>query len=89
MFDQTNAKDRLTRLRHGTPVVSYQTAQTQWQLFIPKTLENRQAVEVISTRERLWVARYGAVFLVAELHLDKNRQLLSKSNGDYIGNLTN
>ena len=68
MFDPTNAKDRLTRLRHGTPVVGYQTVQTQWRLFIPETLENRQVVEVISTRERLWVARYKAGFLVAELH---------------------
>ena len=68
MLDPTNAKDRLTRLRHGTSVASYQTAQTQWQLFIPKTLENRQVVEVISTRDRLWVARYGAVFLVVALH---------------------
>ena len=67
MFDQTNAKDRLTRLRHGTPVVGYQTVQTQWRLFIPETLENRK-VEVILTRERLWVARYGAVFLVVALH---------------------
>ena len=67
MFDQTSAKDHLIRLRHGTPVVGYQTAQTQWQLFIPETLENRK-VEVISTREHLWVARYGAVFLVVALH---------------------
>ena len=52
MLDPTNAKDRLTRLRHGTSVASYQTAQTQWQLFVPETLENRK-VEVISTRERL------------------------------------
>ena len=68
MFDPTNAKDRLTRLRHGTSVVGYQTVQTQWQLFIPETLENGLVVEVISTRERLWVARCGAAFLVAELH---------------------
>ena len=68
MFYPTNAKDRLTRLWHGTPVVSYQTVQTQWQLFIPETLENRQVVEVISTQEHLWVACYGAAFLVAELH---------------------
>ena len=68
MFYQTNAKGRLTRLRHGTPVASYQTAQTQWQLFIPETLENRQVVEVISTRERLLVARYGTAFLAVALH---------------------
>ena len=68
MFDPTNAKDRLTRLRHGTPVAGYQTVQTQWQLFVPETLENSKVVEVISTRERLLLARYGAVLLVAELH---------------------
>ena len=68
MFYQTNAKDRLTRLRRGTPVAGYQTAQTQWRLFIPETLENRQVVEVISTREHLLVARYGTVFLVVALH---------------------
>ena len=68
MFYQTSTKGCLTRLRHGTPVAGYQTAQSQWRLFIPETLENRQVVEVISTRERLLVARYGAAFLVVALH---------------------
>ena len=68
MFYQTSAKGRLTRLRHGTPVAGYQTAQSQWRLFIPEMLENHQVVEVISTRERLLVARYGAAFLVIALH---------------------
>ena len=57
------------RLWHGTLVA------VKWQLFISSRLANRQVVEVISTRERLWVARYGAVFLVVAFHLGRNRQV--------------
>ena len=77
MFYQTSAKGCLTRLRHGTPVAGYQTAQTQWRLFIPETLENRKVVEVISTRDRRLVARYGADFLVNRLQLGQNYGILS------------
>ena len=55
----------LVRLWHGTLVA------VKWQLFISSRLANRQVVEVISTRERLWVARYGAVFLVVAFHLGR------------------
>ena len=74
MFEPTNAKDRLTRLRHGTPVVGYQTVQTQWRLFIPETLENRQ-VEVISTRKRRLGGTLWSCFLVIAFHLGRDRQV--------------
>ena len=35
-------KGCLTRLRPGTPVAGYPTAQTQWRLFIPEMLEQSQ-----------------------------------------------
>ena len=44
-------------------------------------LRNWQVVvEVISTRDRLLTARYGIDFLVSELNLGKNWQMVSKSN---------
>ena len=40
-----------------------------------KQVKNRVVVEVISTRDHLSMARYGAGFLVNELNLSKNRQI--------------
>ena len=42
-----------------------------------KQVKNRVVVEVISTRDRRWVARYGAGFLVNRLQLGKNYGILS------------
>ena len=41
-----------------------------------KQVKNQVVVEVISTRERRWVARYGAGFLVNRLQLGQNYGIL-------------
>ena len=42
-----------------------------------KQVKNQVVVEVISTRDRLLVARYGAGFLVARLELGQKYGILS------------
>ena len=56
------------------------SADTNRQLATSNMLRNWQVVEVISTRDRLLTARYGTDFLVTELNLGKNWQMVSKSN---------
>ena len=46
-------------------------------LVLMKRVENRGVVEVISTRERLLVACYGAGFLVARLQWGQKYGILS------------